>query len=296
MADALLILTSNVGVSINAANTGAGAANPDGSLNVSGTVIGVSQTVHSMVDFATIGAAPVKVIPGVGAVLGAAGASISAEAIADSIGKGEAIKQSDIASVVSNAASFAGGAVLFVAGTAASPALVVGLTVVAVGAGVYQLAASATGWTVGGQQVALTADQQLQVEISTRGMLDSNAGKIALTEAGVPVGAKVQVGGTIFAAPTADSTLVPPPDLAITRNSSNYVTDNSAGSNSVTVGTGGTLSDVLLLQNNAGNNITVADILACNPNITNVNHKPKGTGVEFFSRMKGGETCRAVRA
>lgn len=271
MTDTFFIFTSTIGTKINAANTGAGVKNPDGSFNVTGTVIGGAQTVHSIVDFASIGATSGKLIPGVGMGLAGAGAIDSAFKIKDALNAGNPVAKSDLASVVGNAASFAGGAVLVLAGTAASPALVVGLTVVAVGAGVYQLAASAKGWTVGGQQVALTAAQQLQAEISARGMLDSKAGRAALTDAGVPVGAKVQVGGTIFVDPTTSATLMPPVGLNTTRISANYVTDNGVNSNSITVGSGGTLSDVLLLQNRAGNSITAADIQAANPSITDVN-------------------------
>ena len=66
-----VIITNIFARPINSANTGAGANNPDGSFNASGTIIGGLQTAHSMVDFALTdsGIGP-RIIPGVGAALG----------------------------------------------------------------------------------------------------------------------------------------------------------------------------------------------------------------------------------
>ena len=47
----LVVLINGYSKPLNAANTGAGVTNPDGTTNVSGTVIGVAQTTHSAVDF-----------------------------------------------------------------------------------------------------------------------------------------------------------------------------------------------------------------------------------------------------
>ncbi|QCB45135.1 hypothetical protein [Hydrogenophaga sp. PAMC20947] len=49
-----------------------------------------------------------------------------------------------------------------------------------------------------------------------------------------------------------------------------------AGTHSVTLNPGGTLSDIVLLQGRAGNSITVADMLAANPQYTDVTKIPVG--------------------
>ena len=46
---ALLVLTGTLGTKLNAVNTGVGVKNPDGSTNVRSTVIGIAQSVHSVV-------------------------------------------------------------------------------------------------------------------------------------------------------------------------------------------------------------------------------------------------------
>ena len=70
-----LIITNAIGTKINAANTGGG-QNADGTINVTGTVLGIAQTIHSVVDFSIgskwlgLGGAIAKVLPGVGAAFG----------------------------------------------------------------------------------------------------------------------------------------------------------------------------------------------------------------------------------
>ncbi len=69
----LIILTGGFGTHLNAANTGAGVKNPDGSFNTTGTVIGIAQTTHSVVEFATIGSSVAKYMPQAGGAIRRAG-------------------------------------------------------------------------------------------------------------------------------------------------------------------------------------------------------------------------------
>lgn len=70
------------------------------------------------------------------------------------------------------------------------------------------------------------------------------------------------------AAPGADGIESPRPP------SSNFV--NGSGTHTVTLNPGGTLSDIVLLQGRAGNPVTVADLLAANPQYTDVTKIPAG--------------------
>jgi hypothetical protein len=68
----VMVITNFYGAHVNAANVGVGFKNPDKSINVSGTVIGLGQTAHSAVDFARTGIKTVGTwMPGIGAFLGA---------------------------------------------------------------------------------------------------------------------------------------------------------------------------------------------------------------------------------
>ena len=149
---AMIILTGGFGTHLNAANVGAGAKNPDGSFNTSGTVIGIAQTAHSVVEFATIGSSVAKYMPRFGLGLGLLGACDSADKIIKANNNGTPIQQSDIAGVIGGVAAMIGaGAALITAGGAVIPLVAtVGTiaTVVGVAASAYQLVAGAAGWKI----------------------------------------------------------------------------------------------------------------------------------------------------
>ena len=148
----LIILTGGFGTHLNAANTGAGVKNPDGSFNTTGTVIGIAQTTHSVVEFATIGSSVAKHMPRFGLGLGLLGAWDSGYKILNANRDGTPIQQSDIAGVIGGVASVIGaGAALITVGGAVIPLVAtVGAiaTVVGVGASAYQLVAGAAGWKI----------------------------------------------------------------------------------------------------------------------------------------------------
>ncbi|WP_343651662.1 calcium-binding protein [Herbaspirillum sp.] len=148
----LIILTGGFGTHLNAANTGAGVKNPDGSFNTTGTVIGIAQTTHSVVEFATIGSSVAKYMPQAGGLLGALGAWDSGRKIYEAKEKGTSIQQSDIAGVIGGVASLigAGAALITMSGAVIPLVVTVGTiaTVVGVGASAYQLVAGAAGWKI----------------------------------------------------------------------------------------------------------------------------------------------------
>jgi hypothetical protein len=74
-ASAFTVLSTKINAGLSGANTGAGTKYSDGSFNVTGTVIGAGQTIHSAVELARLGSAEGKLIPGIGGAL-AAGAFI----------------------------------------------------------------------------------------------------------------------------------------------------------------------------------------------------------------------------
>ena len=84
------------------------------------------------------------------------------------------------------------------------------------------------------------------------------------------------------AALAANVTVIDPPGLDTpARNSASYITNGATNSNTVTVGSGGTVSDIWLLQKRAGNVFSdpkdfYAAVLASNPNITNINSVSAG--------------------
>lgn len=73
----MFVFTTAVGTGVTTGN--AYSTNPDGTVNVAGTVIGVAQSGQSLASLSTIGSETtfaVKVVPGVGAGLAAGGAAI----------------------------------------------------------------------------------------------------------------------------------------------------------------------------------------------------------------------------
>lgn len=114
----MIVITNFFGTKVNAANTGVGFMNSDGTYNVSGTVIGLGQTAHSVVDFALTNVNKVSPwIPGVGAALGVLGASVSIENIINARADGESPAQADIAGAIGGVAAAIGGAALILGGS-----------------------------------------------------------------------------------------------------------------------------------------------------------------------------------
>ena len=183
-------------------------ANKDGSVDVSGTVVGVSQATQSLVSLGTTGAEGVfaeKLVPGAGIVLGGAGIYVSAQNIADDSAHGKSAQLSDIASIVGNVASIAGSA-LIIAGVGGT--LIVPLTVVAIGAGVFQLVAGSSGWTVDSAgnavKTLLNPQQQMQANVSVQAM-NSNQSALAGYLQSANVTAPGTSVGNVFLVPTLDS-------------------------------------------------------------------------------------------
>ena len=76
------------------------------------------------------------------------------------------------------------------------------------------------------------------------------------------------------------------------RNSANYIINNGANSQSITVGTGGTISDIWLIQRNAGNKFTLEEfgraILASNPEIADINQVRSGQIIYIPQKLVDG--------
>ncbi|MBG7617925.1 hypothetical protein I5R65_00470 [Herbaspirillum sp. AP02] len=149
---ALLILTGGFGKALNAMNVAVGTKNPDDSFNTSGTIIGIGQTAHSMVEFATIGSSVAKYMPKAGLGLGVLAAVDSGRKIYLAKELGTPVQQSDIAGVIGGVASVigAGAALITMSGAVIPLVVTVGsiATVVGVGASAYQLVAGAAGWKI----------------------------------------------------------------------------------------------------------------------------------------------------
>ena len=266
---ALLVLTGTFGTKLNAVNTGVGVKNADGSINVRGTVIGIAQSMHSIVDFATIGSNVGKWLPGTGALIGAFAIFDSAQRIIKSVKDGTPIQQSDIAGLIGSAAGLAGAGALLVT----SSGLIVPVTVVVgLGAGAYQLIASVGGWTIGADGRAISRPPTLaeSQEIQSTLAQAQQSGLIPQPafDAAIPTG---------FGTPA--------------RNSSNYFT--ASGAHSMVAESGGTLSDLWLVQKNAANGFAserefYAAILASNPALTDIDSIQAGQAIYLPQKLADG--------
>lgn len=91
-----------------------------------------------------------------------------------------------------------------------------------------------------------------------------------------------------------DSNVSDPAGLGTTaRNSSSYITNNGEGNHSATISAGGTLSDLWVLQKNSTTGFANAQdfyaaVLACNPNITNVNRIQAGQNIYLPEKLSNG--------
>ncbi len=146
---------------VNTGNTSTGTVDASGNPNVSGTVIGTAQTVHSFVELGTVGFSKVSsLIPGVGVVLSGAAITDSGINIGANISDGKPVQVSDIAGVASSTLAGAAG-VLVLMGI--SGPIVVALGATALVAGGMQLYAGLTGWTTdvfgNPKEIPLTASQ-----------------------------------------------------------------------------------------------------------------------------------------
>jgi hypothetical protein len=132
--DAVDAVVTSVGGKVGAGATTATATNNEGEVNVNGMLIGVSQSVHGMVDLGTKGlqavpgSARAKGVPVVGSGLGLVGFGLG---VLDG-----PKSQSDYAGLVSNGAALGAGVALTVFG---APVVATGLGIVAIGAGGYQI-------------------------------------------------------------------------------------------------------------------------------------------------------------
>ena len=93
----------------------------------------------------------------------------------------------------------------------------------------------------------------------------------------------------------ANATVISPNGLNTpARNSANFITDNGINSHTATIGVGGTISDLWLLQKNSGNNFTLNEfgkaILASNPSITDINIVRPGQVIYIPQKLNDGST------
>lgn len=285
-----------------AANAGAGVKDPDGGFNAYGTVVGIGQTAHSLVELSVLGRSAVgKTIPLVGGALAIAGAVDPFRHALASYEKGEPIKQSDIASLVGSAAA-AGGAVIVFAG--ASGPVMVALTVATVAtsvvAGGYQLVAASKGWTVDpvtgrSIEVDLPPSQMAQVDMYMRQALPMLNSASVLDSLGLTSDRQLNVAGSLFAAPvTRTFDVVPPPNFGQpSRNSNNYIA--LTGEHTATLRPGGTLSDLWASygRNSGGFSDArafYAALIASNPDITDPNKVRAGLALFLPQRQRDGST------
>ncbi|WP_162877977.1 beta strand repeat-containing protein [Trinickia diaoshuihuensis] len=127
------------------------ATNPNGSVNVTGTIVGIGQAVQSIVSVATTDIVAPSV-PIAGAALGITGAYLSASNILNAVNNHKPVQVSDVEGLISNLAGAAAGiaatAFIILPAAEGAAALVIPLTVISAAAGAIQLVASATGWQI----------------------------------------------------------------------------------------------------------------------------------------------------
>ena len=89
------------------------------------------------------------------------------------------------------------------------------------------------------------------------------------------------------------ATIVTPPEFNTSnRDSAIYITDNGGNSHSAIIGVGGTVSDLWLVQKNAGNNFTLDEfgkaVLVSNPEITDINKVRAGQVIYIPQKLTNG--------
>ncbi len=144
-----VFVTTIIGAQVSAYNAASGTFAPNGAINYSGTLIGIGQTAQGVVELA---GSTSRLLGPTGMALGLVGAIDNYQNIQNASNAGDPIQESDIAGVVGNIAATIGSAAIVVG---ASGPIIVGLAVVGVGAGVYQIVASAKGWQINSQNKQL---------------------------------------------------------------------------------------------------------------------------------------------
>jgi Ca2+-binding RTX toxin-like protein len=145
------------------------------------------------------------------------------------------------------------------------------------------------GWNPYGQAVWTQLGKYWQRVEASGGKLDSTPRKeeIASWAAAYANQAAAQLTQVTKQTPA----ITPPPDLGTHRNSASYLIDNGINQhkhNTITLKTGATLSDVLLVQKNKGNAITLADLLTCNPHIADANKVQAGSTLTIPQKLSNG--------
>lgn len=252
------VVLTNLNAGQAAANLGAGARNPDGSINVAGTVIGIGQTAHGIAEISTLGMNVGRALPLAGGVLSAAAAVAPATRVYENWKNGEPISQSDIAGLVGAAAGVGGAAIVIIG---ASGPIIVGMGVAAIGtsvlAGSYQIYAHARGltWDPLTEQmivVELTANQREEVEFAIQQTLPLWNEADVLGGLGFGADTEIVTAGSVFSAPSSAVVQFPhviaeePGQETHPRDSSSFV--DRIGAHSVSMRQDGTLSDVWAVQ------------------------------------------------
>lgn len=147
------------------------------------------------------------------------------------------------------------------------------------------------GWNPYGQAVWTELGKYWQRVEASGGKLDSTPRKeeIASWAAAYANQAATQLAEATKQTPA----ITPPPDLGTQRNSASYLIDNGINQHqhhTMTLKTGGTLSDILLVQKNKGNAITLADLLTCNPQIADANKVRAGSTLTIPQNLGNGST------
>ncbi|WP_301335870.1 calcium-binding protein, partial [Variovorax paradoxus] len=135
-------ITSLIGGQVSGWNAASGIFMPNGDINYSGAAIGIGQTGQGVAELA---GSTSRLLGPAGFALGLAGAIDNYQNIENAKAAGQPIQQSDIAGVLGNIAATLGGAAIIMG---ASGPIVVGLAVVGIGAGIYQIVAAAKGWQI----------------------------------------------------------------------------------------------------------------------------------------------------
>ena len=145
------------------------------------------------------------------------------------------------------------------------------------------------GWNPYGQAIWTELGKYWQRVEASGGKLDSTPRKeeIASWAAAYANQAATQLAQATKQAPA----ITPPTDLGNQRNSAGYLIDNGVNNykhHTMTLKAGGTLSDVLLVQKNKGNAITLADLLTCNPHIADANKVQAGSTLTIPQKLGNG--------
>jgi len=283
MNQGLLITTGAFSLPLNGVNGTAGFKNPDGTINVSGTVIGISQMTLSAVDFGsqftTIGSTTAKTLPLAGGAVAFLGIQQSLGSIQDAINGGKPIKVEDISGVVGGVATLVGsaGALAGAMGVfvTASGVIVPVAAVAGVAAGTVQLVAMASGWAIGGDGTLA------QKPLSSTELSEINK---MLGQSSSPLLGLINQPNVSGDAATG---------LGTSKRDSTDFADISGTHTGTVKNSDGGVDDIWVLEKQAGN---VFDsriefrqaVLVCNPDITDINKIPAGKTLYIPEKLSDG--------